>query len=38
MRDLATGFREKMEIKLPVAAFFHIGINAIVDHENEMNT
>ena len=37
MRDLAQGFREKLELRLPVAAFFHIGINACVDHENEQN-
>ena len=37
MRGLNQGFREKIELRLPVAAFFHIGINACVDHENEEN-
>ena len=37
MRDLAAGFREKIELRLPIAAFFHIGINAAVDNENDQN-
>ena len=36
-RDLTLGFREKVELRVPAAAFFHIGINACVDHENEEN-
>jgi hypothetical protein len=38
MRDLAQGFREKIELRVPVAAFFHVGINACVENENEQNT
>ena len=28
---------EKIDISIPVDAFFHIGINAMVDHENTEN-
>ena len=36
-RDLTYGFREKVELRVPVAVFFHVGINACVDHENDEN-
>jgi len=36
-RQMMSGFREKIEVKLPVAAFFHIGINACALHENDEN-
>jgi len=36
-RDLTMGFREKIEVRVPVSAFFHIGLNACVDCENEKN-
>lgn len=31
-------FTEKIEIKLPLDAYFHIGINAQIDHENAENS
>ena len=30
LRDLTTGFREKIELRVPAAAYFHIAINARV--------
>ena len=37
LRQMMAAFREKIEVKLPVAAFFHIGINACAHHENDEN-
>ena len=36
-RDLTYGFREKVELKIPIAIFFHVGINACIDYENDEN-
>ena len=36
-RQMMSAFREKIEVKVPVAAFFHIGINACALHENDEN-
>jgi hypothetical protein len=37
LRELTTGFREKVELRVPSAAYFHIAINARVEHENDEN-
>jgi len=37
LRDLTTGFREKVELRVPAAAYFHVAINARVEHENDEN-
>jgi hypothetical protein len=37
MRELASGFRERIELRLPLAAFFHVGINACCIVENKEN-
>lgn len=36
-KDLLRAFRERVELKLPIAAFFHIGINACVELQNQEN-
>ena len=36
-RQLLVAFNQRIEIKLPVAAFFQVGINSSVDIENEQN-
>jgi hypothetical protein len=30
-------FREKIEVKVPVSAFLHIGLNGAIEHENNEN-
>lgn len=30
--------RTKFEMKLPVSAFLHIGMNGVIEHENNENT
>ena len=37
LRELTTGFREKIELRVPAAAYFHIAINARVQLENDEN-
>ena len=34
---LTRAFRERVELRVPVAAYFAIGINSCVDHENSEN-
>lgn len=34
---LTRAFRERVELRVPVAAYFSIGINSCVDHENSEN-
>jgi hypothetical protein len=34
---LSQAMRMKFELKLPVSAFFHIGLNAVIEHENNEN-
>ena len=34
---LTRAFRERVELRVPVAAYFSIGINSCVDHENGEN-
>lgn len=36
-RALARGLRERIELRVPTSAYFHIGINACVDLENTEN-
>lgn len=35
--SLIQAVRIKFEMKLPVNAFFHIGLNAVIEHENNEN-
>ena len=30
-------FRERIELKVPVSAFFHFGLNACIENENNDN-
>lgn len=34
---LTRAFRERVELRVPVAAYFAVGINSCVDHENSEN-
>lgn len=37
LRDLTTGFREKIDLRVPAVSYFHIAINARVQLENDEN-
>ena len=34
---VVSAFREKIELKVPVSAFFHFGLNACIENENNDN-
>jgi len=33
-RDLLNVFRERVEVKVPISAYLQVGINSVVDFEN----
>ena len=35
--NVMMAMRMKFEMKLPVSAFFHVGLNAVIEHENNDN-